>query len=45
MKELSETFTKEVSKVKEGLDTNLSHPMQNISNDIEEATGPIKRQL
>lgn len=45
IKELNETFTTEVSKVKEGLDTNLTNPVNNISNDIDDAAGPIKRQM
>jgi len=43
--ELTSTFTTEVDKVKEGLDGNISNPVQKISNDIEDITGPIKRQL
>lgn len=45
LKELNETFTSEVSKVKVGIDTNLNNPVHEISNDINDVTGPIKRQL
>lgn len=45
IKELNETFTTEVSKVKEGIDSNLTDPVHNISNDIDDAAGPIKRQM
>jgi sec-independent protein translocase protein TatA len=30
---------------KESLDVNLSNPISNASKDIENSTGPIKRQL
>jgi sec-independent protein translocase protein TatA len=45
MKELTATFTTEVDKIKEGLDTNLTNPFQKATQDIEDLTGPIKRQL
>ncbi|WP_333599406.1 twin-arginine translocase TatA/TatE family subunit [Flavobacterium sp.] len=45
IKELTSTFTSEVDKVKEGLDTNLTNPVQKATQDIEDITGPIKRQL
>jgi sec-independent protein translocase protein TatA len=45
IKELNETFTTEVSKVKEGLDTNITNPVHNISQDIDDMAGPIKRQM
>ena len=45
MKDLTATFTAEVEKVKEGLDSNLTNPVQNATQDIEDLTGPIKRQL
>jgi sec-independent protein translocase protein TatA len=45
MKELTATFTTEVDKIKEGLDTNLTNPVQKATHDIEDLTGPIKRQL
>jgi hypothetical protein len=31
--------------VKEGLDSNLTNPVQKATQDIEDLTGPIKRQL
>lgn len=45
IKELNETFTSEVSKMKEGIDTNLTNPVHNLSNEIEDVSGPIKRQM
>jgi sec-independent protein translocase protein TatA len=45
VKELTSTFSAEVDKVKEGLDSNLSAPVQEISNDIDDMAGPIKRQM
>ena len=44
-KELTSTFTTEVDKVKETLDTNLTAPLEKTNQDIEELSGPIKRQL
>ncbi len=44
IKELNTTFTSEVEKVKEGLDSNLTEPLQKHSNEIEDSMGPIKRQ-
>ena len=45
LKELTSTFTTEVEKVKESLDTNITAPLEKSNLDIEEITGPIKRQL
>ena len=45
MKELTSTFTDEVEKVKSGLDTNILLDINKAKEDIEELTGPIKRQL
>ncbi len=45
LKELDRTFMAEVEKVKEGLDTNLTEPLQESSQEINDATGPIKRQM
>lgn len=45
LKELNETFTSEVSKVKEGIDTNLNNTVDQISKDIDDVSGPIKRQM
>lgn len=44
-KDLTSSFTSEVDKVKEGLDSNLTNPVQKAAQDIEDLTGPIKRQL
>jgi len=45
LKELDRTFMAEVEKVKEGLDTNLTEPLQESSQEINDTTGPIKRQM
>lgn len=44
VKELTSTFTDEVEKVKSGLDTNILPEATKLQEDIEELTGPIKRQ-
>ena len=44
-KELTSGFTTEVEKVKESLDTDITTPLEKTTQDIEELTGPIKRQL
>ena len=45
IKELTSTFTDEVEKVKSGLDANILPEVKKAKEDIEELTGPIKRQL
>lgn len=45
IKELTGTFTTEVDKVKDSLGANLNSPLEKVNQDIEELTGPIKRQL
>lgn len=45
MKELTSTFTDEVEKVKSGLDTNILPEVAKAKEDLEDLTGPIKRQL
>ncbi|MES2410390.1 MAG: twin-arginine translocase TatA/TatE family subunit [Bacteroidota bacterium] len=45
MKELTSTFTDEVEKVKSNLDTNILPEATKAKEDIEDLTGPIKRQL
>ncbi len=45
MKELTSTFTDEVEKVKSNLDTNILPEANKAKEDIEDLTGPIKRQL
>lgn len=44
MNELTSTFTDEVEKVKSGLDTNILPEANKFKEDIEDLTGPIKRQ-
>ncbi len=45
MKQLTSTFTDEVEKVKSNLDTNILPEVTKTKEDIEDLTGPIKRQL
>ncbi|MEO5776398.1 MAG: twin-arginine translocase TatA/TatE family subunit [Flavobacterium sp.] len=44
MRELTSTFTDEVEKVKSNLDTNILPEVTKTKEDIEDLTGPIKRQ-
>ncbi len=43
--ELTSTFTKEVESVKGSLDANLSNPIDEMKDDLDELSGPIKRQM
>lgn len=45
MKELTTSFTTEVESVKENLTVNVPNPIEEVKQNIEEATGPIKRQM
>ena len=45
MKELTSTFSDEVEKVKSNLDSDMLPEMTKAKEDIEDLTGPIKRQL
>lgn len=45
IKDLTSSFKTEVDHIKGGLDQNLAHPLDKMKEDIEEATGPIKRQM
>lgn len=45
MKELTATFTDEVEKVKSGLDTKILPEVTKLKEDLNDLTGPIKRQL
>lgn len=45
MKELTSTFTEEVEKVKSNLNSNILPEVTKAKEDIEDLTGPIKRQL
>ena len=45
MKELTSTFSNEVEKVKSNLDSNMLPEVTKVKEDIENLTGPIKRQL
>lgn len=45
IKGMTSTFTDEVEKVKSNLDTNILPEITKAKEDIEDLTGPIKRQL
>ncbi len=44
-KDLTSSFNEEIESVKGSLDSNLSNPIDQMKQDIEDATGPIKRQM
>jgi sec-independent protein translocase protein TatA len=44
-KDLTSTFNNEVESVKNSVDASLSSPIENIKEDIDSLTGPIKRQM
>lgn len=44
MKELTSSFTNEVEKVKSNLDSNVLPEATKVTEDLEDLTGPIKRQ-
>lgn len=44
-KDLTSGMNSEVENIKSGLNQNLSNPVDKLKEDIEEATGPIKRQM
>jgi len=45
MKELTSTFTTEVENIKGNLDSNLSNPIDKMKEDLDDLSGPIKRQM
>ncbi len=45
MQELTSTFTDEVEKVKSGLDANILPEINKTKEELDDLTGPIKRQL
>lgn len=45
MKELTSSFADEVKKVKSNLDSNIVPEVTKAKENIEDITGPIKRQL
>ena len=45
MKELTSTFSDEVEKVKSNLDSKMLPEVTKVKEDIDNLTGPIKRQL
>lgn len=44
MKELTSTFTDEVEKLKSDIDTKMLPDIDKAKEDLEDLTGPIKRQ-
>lgn len=44
MKELTSTFTDEVEKLKSDIDTKMLPDLDKAKEDLEDLTGPIKRQ-
>lgn len=45
IKDLTSSFNTEVESIKGSLDTNVTNPLDKMKEDIETATGPIKRQM
>jgi sec-independent protein translocase protein TatA len=45
IKDLTDGFTTEVDKIKEGLETNIPNPADDSKKEIEDFSGPIKRQF
>ncbi len=45
MKDLNEGFQKEVNSIKEDVATKVPNPIDEVKEDLENLTGPIKRQF
>ena len=45
MKELTSSFNDEVEKVKSNIDSNILPEATKVTEELEDLTGPIKRQL
>jgi sec-independent protein translocase protein TatA len=45
LKEVTQNFTKEVDEIRKGVDVNITNPLESTTQDIEDITGPVKRQL
>ncbi|WP_395044636.1 twin-arginine translocase TatA/TatE family subunit [Flavobacterium sp.] len=45
MKDLTNVFNSEIDSVKGSLNANISNPLDKIKEDIDDLTGPIKRQM
>lgn len=45
IKNLTSGFNQEVDKLKEGLEANIPNPKDDIKKEIEDFSGPIKRQF
>ena len=44
-KDLTSSFSEEVESIKGSLGSNLSNPIDKMKEDLDELSGPIKRQL
>ena len=45
IKDLTAGFTQEVDKIKENLEANIPNPVDDVKQQIEDFSGPIKRKL
>jgi sec-independent protein translocase protein TatA len=45
IKDLTSGFTKEVDKIKENLEANIPNPIDDVKQQIEDFSGPIKRKF
>lgn len=45
IKDLTNSFSSEVQSIKENLDSNLSNPIDKMKEDLDDLSGPIKRQI
>lgn len=45
IKDLTSGFTEQVDMIKEGLDAPITNPVDDIKKEIDDFTGPIKRQF
>jgi sec-independent protein translocase protein TatA len=45
MKELTSNFTSEVESVKGSLEANVPNPLDEVKENLDDLTGPIKRQF
>jgi sec-independent protein translocase protein TatA len=45
IKELTNSFTSEVENIKQNLDSNIASPIDKMKEDLDDLSGPIKRQI
>lgn len=45
IKDLTSGFTQEVDKIKENLEANIPNPVDDVKQQIEDFSGPIKRKF